>query len=287
MSDGGSGSKVGGGSTVDVIVSFLGIFFFYFWFSIAQHDMYAKQEDGTRFSHTSLQLFAMILVNCVGAVLANYVLGPLLGTGTSMGHSAPVFSLREVTNPYSWLSIGLCCYGAMDSSNRSLGSLSYPIMVLGKSCKMVPVMLAGVLINGTKYPAVKYVSVFIVTIGIVVVNLYGERKEDNTATEIFPLLLLVLSLILDAVVGPRQEHHRDNCKKKGTPLSPWESMFKTNLASLVWVRWWCEYDGREKRVSAGSKGDWRAGGRPAAAVEAFGGTLMCVCARQLTCVRGF
>jgi UDP-galactose transporter B1 len=230
----------GNNSTLALVICSLGIFFFYFRFSLAQHDIYAEQKDGTKFTHTSLQLFFMILVNCIGAYFANLILSPLMGTSKSLSHSKPVFSFSELTNPYSWLSIGLCFYGAMDASNRSLSSLSYPVMVLGKSCKMVPVMFAGVLINGKKYPWTKYLSVFVVTCGIVIVNFYGGKNKSkgnkkDESQDLFALCLLLLSLVLDAVVGPRQEHHRNQCKKKGTPLSPWETMLKTNLAGLIWA----------------------------------------------------
>ena len=219
----------------EVVICSCGIFFFYFWFSLAQHDIYVEQSDGTKFSHTSLQLFAMILVNTIGAYIANKVLSTIMGTSSSMSNSPPVFALSELSNPYSWLSIGLCFYGAMDASNRSLKSLSYPVMVLGKSCKMIPVMLSGVLINGTKYRWTKYISVFVVTAGIVIVNFYGGKGESDKKTEIFPLLLLILSLVLDAMVGPRQEHHKQACQAKGKSLSPLETMYKTNIAGLVWV----------------------------------------------------
>ena len=236
MPDKGGGGKGGNdGKLLELVLCSAGIFVCYFYFSIAQHDIYLTQDDGTKFSHTSLQLFVMICANVVGAVVANVLLSRLMGTSSSLSNSPSVFSLSQITNPYSWLSIGLCFYGAMDASNRSLSSLPYPIMVLGKSCKMVPVMFAGILINGTKYKWTKYVSVFTVTAGIVIVNFY-KGKGDNKKTELVPLLLLVVSLALDAIVGPRQEYHRDACRKKGVQLSPWETMFKTNLAGLVWVR---------------------------------------------------
>lgn len=226
----------GEGSLLQLVVCSAGIFFFYFQFSIAQHDIYIKQEDGTQFTHTALQLFFMIFANVIGAYIANLVLSPIMGTSSSLHHSPPVFAVDQLLNPYSWLSIGLCFYGAMDASNRSLSQIPYPIMVLFKSCKMVPVMTAGILINKTKYPWTKYASVTIVTLGLIFVNFSGGKGKDNKEIEMYPLLLLLLSLVLDAVVGPRQEHHRDTCKKLGTPLSPWETMFKTNLAGLIWVR---------------------------------------------------
>jgi drug/metabolite transporter (DMT)-like permease len=232
-----SGVSGGGdGSMLELVLCSAGIFFFYFQFSMAQHDMYTRQDDNTIFSHTPLLLFVMIFTNVLGAYVANFSLSRVMGTSPSLSNSPPVFALDQLRSGYSWLSIGFCFYAAMDASNRSLERLPYPIMVLGKSCKMVPVMFAGVFINKTKYAWTKYASVFIVTAGLIFVNFSGGGGDGEQKFEVFPLLLLLLSLTLDAVVGPRQEYHRDVCKKNGTPLSPWETMLKTNLGGVVWVR---------------------------------------------------
>lgn len=56
---------------------------------------------------------------------------------------------------------------------QALKYVSYPTQALGKSCKMVPVMLLGVLIRGKKYRAFEYLCVALVTVGITLFQLYG------------------------------------------------------------------------------------------------------------------
>ncbi|CAF0968723.1 unnamed protein product [Adineta steineri] len=55
---------------------------------------------------------------------------------------------------------------AMLSSNYALEFVSYPMQVLGKSAKPVPVMLLGVLIARKRYPLKKYLYVLLIVFGM-------------------------------------------------------------------------------------------------------------------------
>ena len=48
---------------------------------------------------------------------------------------------------------------AMAASNEALRYVSFPTQVLGKSCKMVPVMAGGILLGGKKYSLSAYIQV--------------------------------------------------------------------------------------------------------------------------------
>ena len=54
---------------------------------------------------------------------------------------------------------------AMLASNYALEFVSYPMQVLGKSVKPVPVMLLGVLVARKRYPLVKYLYVSLIVMG--------------------------------------------------------------------------------------------------------------------------
>ena len=68
---------------------------------------------------------------------------------------------------------------AMASSNEALRYVSYPTQVLGKSCKMVPVMAGGIVLGGKRFSLVEYVQVALITVGVVVFNLGGARKKGG------------------------------------------------------------------------------------------------------------
>lgn len=96
---------------------------------------------------------------------------------------------------------------AMFTSNLALNFVSYPMQVLGKSVKIVPVMLARILINGARYTLRDYLNVGMITAGITAFMYKGGSSSaaENTTNPI-GIALLVASLALDAYTGPAQEN---------------------------------------------------------------------------------
>ena len=54
----------------------------------------------------------------------------------------------------------------MLSSNYALEFVSYPMQVLGKSVKPVPVMLLGVVVARKRYSLAKYIYVLLIVLGM-------------------------------------------------------------------------------------------------------------------------
>ena len=71
---------------------------------------------------------------------------------------------------------------AMLASNYALEFVSYPMQVLGKSVKPVPVMLLGVLVANKKYPWTKYFYVLLIVLGVVLF-MYKTPKSSDTNSE--------------------------------------------------------------------------------------------------------
>ena len=67
--------------------------------------------------------------------------------------------------PARFAVLGLTSMGSTFCSVRSLRYVIYPIQVLAKSCKPVPVMLMGA-IMGKKYPLRKYINVCLIVLGV-------------------------------------------------------------------------------------------------------------------------
>jgi len=126
----------------------------------------------------------------------------------------------------------------MAASNEALRYVSYPTQVLGKSCKMVPVMAGGILLGGKRYSMIEYAQVVLITIGVCVFNFGGKSKKGG-ADSPFGLALIGLSLFMDMVTGGLQ----DKVKKSTKELNPTatgpkrpsmhESMLWTNLSGLI------------------------------------------------------
>lgn len=56
--------------------------------------------------------------------------------------------------------------GTMGFSNASLGYLNYPTQVIFKSCKLVPVLIGSILIQGKRYKALDFVAAILMCVGL-------------------------------------------------------------------------------------------------------------------------
>lgn len=97
----------------------------------------------------------------------------------------------------------------------SLKYISYPMMILTKSCKPVPVMFVGVFLYRKSYQWYKYASVILLCGGIslftaakAVSNVNSAVNEGDTDVrmQLFGLLLVILNLCLDGVTNNEQDH---------------------------------------------------------------------------------
>jgi UDP-galactose transporter B1 len=133
--------------------------------------------------------------------------------------------------------IGFSYVGAMFLSQKSLQFINFPTQVIVKSCKMVPVMVAGALIHKKKYSLADYTRVSMVTLGIIVFTFFKDAAKAVKASngteisiwiEVFGLVLAFSSLILDAFVSPNQEAVTKEYKS-----SPYQNMYYSNIWGLV------------------------------------------------------
>lgn len=152
--------------------------------------------DGTPFKSlktaTLLLLLAQTLLNTIFAAAVSAV---------SNDHPVPL---------HYFAAPGLTYIGAMIASNEALKYVSYPLQVLAKSCKLVPVMLVNVVFYRRQQSIWQYLHVALVTAGILLFQY--KSKEDSRDNSVYGLVLLVLSLAMDGVTGPTQEWLRDNFK---------------------------------------------------------------------------
>jgi solute carrier family 35 (UDP-galactose transporter), member B1 len=72
----------------------------------------------------------------------------------------------------------------MACSIEALNYVNFPTKELGKSCKMIPVMLFGVLFAGKRYSLRDYLGVGLITAGIVTFNMFGKRKSVSGTLEV-------------------------------------------------------------------------------------------------------
>ncbi len=108
--------------------------------------------------------------------------------------------------------LGLSSMGSTYASVRSLRYVIYPVQVLGKSCKPIPVMLMGVLM-GKRYKVEKFINVLMIVTGVALFIGGVGKSADGTKEAIsrsvsdtmLGLFLLFLSLCCDGGTGAYED----------------------------------------------------------------------------------
>lgn len=185
--------------SAQLAISCAGIFLSFSYFAVLQEDVYKKAYGGEYFKYTFLALVAERGINAaIGG------LGILC-----FGSSGLVIPHREI------FMSGCSQMFAMAGSNEALRYVSYPTQVLGKSCKMVPVMAGGIILGGKSYSLIEYFQVALITAGVCLFNLLGKKKKGGNDS-LLGLGLIFFSLIMDMVTGGLQ----DKVKKSTKELNP-------------------------------------------------------------------
>ena len=111
-----------------------------------------------------------------------------------------MFSYRSCTASF-------CYVSAMTSSNASLAFVSYPTAVLAKSCKLIPTMAMGLILERKRYSVLEWMAAACISIGIVIFNMSRLKKSGSSSRgEDSPwgVILLTLSLCMDGILGSCQ-----------------------------------------------------------------------------------
>mmetsp|Transcript_18075 Transcript_18075/g.39031 ORF Transcript_18075/g.39031 Transcript_18075/m.39031 type:complete len:461 (-) Transcript_18075:180-1562(-) len=113
--------------------------------------------------------------------------------------------------PAQFAVLGLTSMGSTFFSVRALRYVIYPIQVLAKSCKPVPVMLMGALM-GKKYPPKKYMKVALIVGGVGLFMGGGSKSkkaagddEKDASSQLIGIALLFISLCFDGGTGAYED----------------------------------------------------------------------------------
>ncbi|KAF8333497.1 UAA transporter [Cantharellus anzutake] len=121
----------------------------------------------------------------------------------------------------------------------ALSHISYPTMVLGKSCKLVPVMIMNVLLYRRKFAPHKYLVVALVTIGITAfmgsgdASAKGAKHKGNAQSSIWGIFLLLINLIIDGATNSTQDEIFAQYRITGQQMMFWLNAWSTILTSTL------------------------------------------------------
>ncbi|EKM51477.1 uncharacterized protein PHACADRAFT_176908 [Phanerochaete carnosa HHB-10118-sp] len=126
----------------------------------------------------------------------------------------------------------------------ALSYITYPAMVLGKSCKLVPVMIMNVLLYRRKFAPHKYLVVAMVTLGITMFMGFGKEKPSKSKagdtplsmyTQLIGITYLLINLAIDGATNSTQDEIFSRFRVSGQQMMLWINLFCTLLTSLISV----------------------------------------------------
>ena len=127
----------------------------------------------------------------------------------------------------------------------ALSYITYPAMVLGKSCKLVPVMIMNVLLYRRRFAPHKYLVVTMVTLGITMFMGFGNEKpskaksngngELSMYTQLIGIAYLLINLAIDGATNSTQDEIFARFKVSGQQMMFWINLFCTILTCVISV----------------------------------------------------
>ncbi|RHZ88498.1 hypothetical protein Glove_22g194 [Diversispora epigaea] len=121
----------------------------------------------------------------------------------------------------------------------SLKHIDYLTLVLGKSCKLIPVMLMNIILYRKKFPLYKYVVVTLITLGVsgfMILHPVSENKKKAAVatSSFYGLALLTINLLIDGVTNSTQDDIFHKYKISGQQMMFFMNLFSTILM-FIWL----------------------------------------------------
>ena len=203
---------------VKLLIGAGGIYCAFLYYGTLQEDVfhYKSLSDGSKFKQAwflqALEAFANVVVGGIGMIVVggtkNLPLNILAFSGTTQV-CAKAFTSLALAN-----------------------SVSFPVVTLAKSGKMVPVMIGSLLLGGAKYTLREYASVVAIIIGTCIVSI-GNKKASGPSSTILGLAFIIASLVCDGITGGLQNRFKSKCASDGVKVKPYDLMYWTNLFMAI------------------------------------------------------
>ncbi|TFK20613.1 UAA transporter [Coprinopsis marcescibilis] len=154
------------------------------------------------------------------------------------------YAVKTLLLKYLQCSVWITC--AAPFGFAALSYISYPAMVLGKSCKLVPVMIMNVVLYRRKFAPHKYLVVGMVTTGITVFMYFGDQKKgghgkaSNAISQtlyanLIGITYLLINLALDGAINSTQDEIFSRHKVTGQQMMLWINLFCTGISTILSV----------------------------------------------------
>lgn len=116
----------------------------------------------------------------------------------------------------TYLLLAFLTLGTMGFSNTSLQYLNYPTQVIFKCCKLIPVLIGGILIQKKKYGILDFLAAISMCVGLALFTLADSYISPNF--NVIGVLVISMALLCDAAIGNVQEKAMKNYKATNTEV---------------------------------------------------------------------
>jgi len=201
---------------VKLVIGAGGIYSAFLYYGTLQEDVFHfKSPEGSMFKAAwflqAIEAFANVVIGGVGMVL----------TGRTEKLPQKIFAMAGLFQ---------VCAKAFTSLSLASG-VSFPVVTLAKSGKMVPVMIGSLLIGGAKYTLREYAAVFAIIAGTCIVSM-GKKSADASSSKL-GILFIFLSLTCDGITGGLQKLLKQKSAELGVKAKPYDLMFWINLYMAI------------------------------------------------------
>jgi UDP-galactose transporter B1 len=168
-------------------------------------------------------------------------------TNGAVNHPTKTFRHARGKVLWSYLQCSVFITCAAPFGFAALSYISYPAMVLGKSCKLVPVMIMNILLYRRRFAPHKYLVVFIVTAGITIFMGFGNDKAKSSKAHnsdsqaqtpnanLIGITYLLINLMLDGAINSTQDEIFARYKVTGQQMMFWINIFCTLITLMMTV----------------------------------------------------
>jgi len=185
------------GGTTELLLLAVGVLVAFTIFGYAQEALTRGDYGGERFKFPTF----LILVQSVGNLTVATI--GLLVTGEKKWSGGVPMK--------DWVLVSLAYLGAHFFGLYALAFIPFPLQVVCKSCKAVPVMIGEILIAGKVHSLEKKIQVLLMVAGVVAFTLGSGHKKEGSSDDWSPSPALftgigcvVLALGCDGIYGPYQ-----------------------------------------------------------------------------------
>ncbi|KAJ3192268.1 UDP-galactose transporter [Irineochytrium annulatum] len=232
------------GSAIELAVIVVGIYTCFLTWGLTQERVTKSPYDGQKFKYFMYDLSEptvnrmLILasndsfLNVIQSLIASIVAYVYL----LVRRQPTTFPSRSISVQYLQLSLSSAL--ASPFGYASLKYIDYPTMILGKSCKLIPVMIMDFILYRKTYPPKKHLIVALITAGVSGFMLLQPSKDHKGATVVdvrelwqtlLGLALLMTNLALDGVTNTTQDRIFKKHRPTGSHMMLYMNLYSTLL----------------------------------------------------------